>query len=62
MEKILIANLEGKVSACSERREAFLYEFLNKRDGIIDEECHDLISLLEEFNGEEVEITIKMIY
>lgn len=58
MERTISINLKGKMSACLERREALLYEFLTEREGIIDEECHDLLEVLEEFDGENVEISI----
>lgn len=58
MEKKEIIKLKGDLSASSERQEAFVTEF-QENDGFINEECYDLIELLEDFDGKKVTITIE---
>lgn len=58
MEKKEIIKLKGDLSASSERQEAFVTEF-QENDGFINEECYDLIELLENFDGKKVTITIE---
>ena len=59
MEKKEIIKLKGDLSASSERQEAFVTEF-QENDGFINEECYDLIQVLDEYDGKTVNIKIEI--
>ena len=60
MEKYGIIKMSGVVDASREHNELFITEFVRQKDGFIIENCYDLIELLEEANGKNATITIKI--
>lgn len=57
MERKTTVRLEGEVDASVEHQELILTEFNNK-DGLTEEVYHDLIEVLEEFDGKHIRLTI----